>query len=70
MKTMFAALIVIGWVSMALAFVSGIGYGLYLVGVVELALGKAAWGGFLLWAKMFFGGAVALVVGGVGTALN
>lgn len=70
MKGLFAVLVVIGYICMALAFICGLGYGFYLLGVVEIAFGKAAWGGFILWAKMFFGGLVSLVVGGVGVALK
>lgn len=70
MKSLFAVLVVIGYICMALAFICGLGYGFYLLGVVELAFGKASWGGFILWAKMFFGGLVSLIVGGLGVALK
>jgi len=66
----FLALVVIGYLSMTLAVVSGIGYSLYLLGVVELTFGAAAWAGFLLWVKMMLGGLVSLVVGYVGNAAN
>lgn len=65
MKAFGAFLVVIAYLAMALAVVSGIGYGLYLLGVVGLAFGPAAWAGFVLWAKMFFGGLVGLIVGSV-----
>ena len=67
---LFAALIFVGYLSMALAFVSGIGYGLYLLGVVELTFGASAWAGFLLWVKMFVGGFISLLVGYVGLVIN
>lgn len=70
MKALFGVLIVIGWICMVLAVVSGLGYGLYLLGVVELTFGKAAWAGFVLWAKMFFGGLISLVVGLVGAGIK
>lgn len=70
MKGLFATLVVIGYICMALAFICGLGYGFYLLGVVELAFGKAVWGGFILWAKMFFGGLASLIVGDVGVALK
>lgn len=63
MKAIGAVLVVIAYLAMALAVVSGIGYGLYLLGVVGIAFGPAAWAGFVLWAKMFFGGIVGLLVG-------
>ena len=66
----FLALVVIGYLSMTLAVISGIGYSLYLLGVVELTFGAAAWAGFLLWVKMMLGGLVSLVVGYVGIAAN
>ena len=56
---LFAALIFIGYLSTALAFVSGIGYGLYLLGVVELTFGASAWAGF-----------ISLLVGYVGLVIN
>jgi len=44
MKTgLCAALVIIGAILMGLAVVSGIGYGLYLLGVVGLTFGPAAW---------------------------
>jgi hypothetical protein len=70
MKSMFAIVMVVGYIAMALAFVCGLGYGFYLLGVVELTFGKAAWGGFLLWGKMFVGGLIALAVGAFGTTVN
>lgn len=70
MKAVFAILVVIGYIVMALALISGIGYGIYLLGVVELTFGKAAWGGFVLWAKMFFGGLISTAVGGIGMFIN
>jgi hypothetical protein len=63
MKALGAILLIVSYVAMALAFVSGIGYGLYLLGVAGVAFGPAAWSGFVLWAKMFFGGLVGVFVG-------
>lgn len=66
MKNMFAILVLLGYVCMAIAFICSLGYGLYLFGVVELTFGKAAWAGFVLWLKMFVGGFVSLIVGAIG----
>lgn len=63
MKAIGSVVIIIGAILMALAVVSGIGYGLYLLGVVGLTFGPAAWAGFVLWAKMFGGGFVLYIVG-------
>jgi hypothetical protein len=67
---LFGAVVVIGAILMALAVVSGIGYGLYLLGVVGLTFGPAAWAGFVLWAKMFGGGFVLYIVGILGVTLS
>lgn len=48
---------------MGLAFAVGIGYGLYLLGSIGLAFGPAAWGGFVVWAKMFGTGFLLYLVG-------
>jgi hypothetical protein len=66
----FGIVVVIGAILMALAVVSGIGYGLYLLGVVGLTFGPAAWAGFVLWAKMFGGGFVLYIVGILGVTLS
>lgn len=63
MKVAGGIAVIIGAILMALAVVSGIGYGLYLLGVVGLTFGPAAWAGFVLWAKMFGGGFVLYIVG-------
>lgn len=63
MKALGAILVVLGYLGMALATISGIGYGLYLMGVVGLTFGVAAWGGFVLFLKMFVGGIVSLFAG-------
>lgn len=63
MKAIGSVAIIIGAILMALAVVSGIGYGLYLLGVVGLTFGPAAWAGFVLWAKMFGGGFMLYIVG-------
>ena len=65
MKAFGAILVVIGYLCLALATISGIGYGLYLLGAVGMAFGPAAWQGFLLFIKMFGGGLVSLIVGSV-----
>ena len=62
MKHLFATLLVIGYICAALAFVCGIGYALYLFGVVEMAVGKAMWSGFVLWAQMLVGGLITSAV--------
>lgn len=66
----FGIVVVIAAIMMALAVVSGIGYGLCLLGVAGLAFGPAAWAGFVLWAKMFGGGFVLYIVGILGAALS
>ncbi len=63
MKAVGGIAVIIGTILMALAVVSGIGYGLYLLGVVGLTFGPAAWAGFVLWAKMFGGGFVLYIIG-------
>lgn len=70
MKHLFATLLVIGYICAALAFVCGIGYALYLFGVVEMAVGKAMWSGFVLWAQMLVGGLITSAVGYVGIYIN
>ena len=70
MKGVFAVLIIIGLICMALSIVSGIGYGLYLLGAVGLEFGPAAWAGFVLWTEMFFGGLISVVVGAVCDSLG
>lgn len=65
MKNLGVILVLLGYFAMVLAFISGLGYGLYLLGVVGLAFGPAAWAGFVLWAKMLGGGFVSLIVGGI-----
>lgn len=67
---LFGAIVVIGTIMMALAIVSGIGYGLYLLGVVGLTFGPAALAGFVLWAKMCGGGFVLYIVGILGVTLS
>jgi len=56
-------LMVVGYALIALATISGIGYGLYNWGSVGLELGASAWLGFVLFAKMFGGGLVSLLFG-------
>ncbi len=57
------ALIILGYIMLALATISGIGYGLYNWGSVGLELGASAWMGFVLFMKMFGGGAIVLITG-------
>ena len=68
MKAIGAILVVVGYICMALAVISGLGYGVYLLGPQGLTLGMAAWGGFVLFLKMFFGGLISLIVGAFATA--
>lgn len=70
MKAVGGIAIIIGAILMALAVVSGLGYGLYLLGVVGLTFGPSAWAGFILWAKMFGGGFVLYIVGITGLMLS
>lgn len=65
MKTFGGILMIIGYLCMALAVMSGIGYGLYLLGVVGLTFGLAAWNGFVLFAKLLGGGFVSLLIGAI-----
>ena len=66
MKIVFETLIVLGYICMSLAFICSLGYGLYLLGVVELTFGKAAWAGFVLWLKMIAGGFLSIAIGTIG----
>lgn len=68
MKGLLAVMMIVGYIMIALAFVCGLGYGIYLLGVVELTFGKALWGGFVLWVKMFFGGLLTSLIGLFGAA--
>ncbi|MNG23647.1 hypothetical protein D3C85_1283010 [compost metagenome] len=66
MKQVIASvLILVGYVAVALAFFSGIGYALFLMGPGGVAVGVAAWSGFVLWAKLLVGGFVSMLVGGI-----
>lgn len=57
------ALVVIGVILMVVAQVTGIGVFLYDWGVNNVALGLAAWTGFVLWAKLLIGGFITYAVG-------
>lgn len=70
MKTVGIILMGIGYICMALATFSGLGYWLYLMGVVGLTFGPAAWAGFVLFLKMFGGGIVSLVLGAISSCVN
>ena len=58
-------LVFLGWLLVALAFVSGLGVGIYSLGVLNLAFGAAAWTGFVVWMKCFFGGIASFIIGGI-----
>ena len=58
-------LIFLGWLFVALAFVSGLGFGIYALGVLNMAFGAAAWVGFVVWMKCFFGGIASFIIGGI-----
>lgn len=70
MKALGGVLMVIGWLCVALAFVSGLGVGIYSLGVLNLAFGASAWAGFVVWLKMIVGGIVSLIVGFVLAAIG
>jgi len=63
MKNLGAILMIVGYLAMMASTLSGLGYGLYLLGHVGLAFGPAAWAGFLLFIKLFLGGFVTLGIG-------
>jgi len=63
MKAFGAILIILGYIAMALATISGFGYSLYLMGVVGITFGPAAWAGFVLFLKLLVGGFVTLFAG-------
>lgn len=70
MKALGAVIIVIAYVCIALAFVSGIGVGIYSLGVLNMTFGASAWTGFVVWMKMIGGGFVGLIVGFVMAAIG
>lgn len=70
MKALGGILLVIGWLCVALAFVSGLGVGIYSLGVLNLAFGASAWAGFVVWLKMIVGGFASLIVGFVLAAIG
>lgn len=47
---------ILGVFCMVFAKLLGIGFFLYMWGSVGTTVGAAAWAGFTLWAKVFFGG--------------
>lgn len=51
-ENMNVMLFMVALVLTSLAGVSGIGYGLYLMGVESLPFGEAAWNGFCVWVIM------------------
>lgn len=70
MKALGGILLVVGWLCVALAFVSGLGAGLYSLGVLNLAFGASAWAGFVVWLKMIVGGFASLIAGFVLAAIG
>lgn len=70
MKALGGILLVVGWLCVALAFVSGLGVGIYSLGVLNLAFGVSAWAGFVVWLKMIVGGFASLIVGFVLAAIG
>lgn len=70
MKALGGILLVVGWLCVALAFVSGLGVGIYSLGVLNLAFGASAWAGFVIWLKMIVGGFLSLIVGFVLAAIG
>ncbi len=70
MKALGGILLVVGWLCVALAFVSGLGVGIYSLGVLNLAFGASAWAGFVVWLKMIVGGFASLIVGFVLAAIG
>ena len=52
---------IIGTVLVVSANVVGIGYGIYLWGVQEMALGLAAWTAFKIWIIMIVVGLITLL---------
>lgn len=70
MKALGGVLLVVGWLCVALAFVSGLGVGIYSLGVLNLAFGASAWVGFVVWLKMIVGGFASLIVGFVLAAVG
>lgn len=70
MKALGGVLLVVGWLCVALAFVSGLGVGIYSLGVLNLAFGASAWAGFVVWLKMIVGGFASLIVGFVLAAIG
>lgn len=53
---------VLGWLCVALAFLSGVGCAIYNY-AHDIALAMSLWEGFCLWAKMLGGGLLSLFVG-------
>lgn len=63
-KSLGAILIIVGYAAMGLAFVSSIGYGLWMLST-GVAFGMAGWAAFKLWVTMLGGGLASLIVGGI-----
>lgn len=70
MKALGGILLVVGWLWVALAFISGLGVGIYSLSALNLAFGVSAWAGFVVWMKMFIGGFASLIVGFVLAAIG
>lgn len=58
-----SAIISLGMLVGALAFISSIGYGLYMWGGLGMELSTSAWSAFVLWLKMIISAIVLFIVG-------
>ena len=67
MQGIFSIIAMLGIITMALANVGGIGYGLYLWGGTGMAFGAAAWAAFKVWLVVIFGGLFTFVIGVAGS---
>ena len=56
-------LLLIGYLMLLLASISGVGYCLYEWAVAGVAFKYAAWSGFKLWLSMTMGGFISLMIG-------
>ena len=59
-------MLMIGLVIIGFAFISGVGYALYLWGALGgtfVALGPSTWGGFVLCLKIILGAGIFLISG-------
>lgn len=58
-----SAIMTLGMLTGALAFISAIGYGLYMWGGLGMELATSAWSAFVLWLKMIISAMVLVVIG-------